>query len=156
MPDEIVAEIFPITGAASMASSYNYGMSLSDAKYKVYLRQDVFIINKNFINDITRIFVDNPDIGMIGMVGANEDHTGIPFDGINQYTFLTKKVRTFSKDTLDKLIKQTGFNHTYFYYPMPDYKLPTAIYSEGFLPRNENMLNMKYYYIPNDYTLVAQ
>lgn len=70
VPDEIVAEVFPIIGAASMTSGYNYGMSLSDAKYKVYLHQDVFIINKNFINDIIRIFEDNPDIGMLGMVGA--------------------------------------------------------------------------------------
>ena len=38
---------------------------------------------------------------------------------------------------------------------MPDYKLPTVIYSQDYLPKNDNMLNMKCYYIPDNYTLVA-
>lgn len=39
---------------------------------------------------------------------------------------------------------------------MPDYKLPSVIYSQEYLPKNENMLNMKYYYIPDNSTLIAQ
>ena len=54
------------------------------------------------------------------------------------------------------LIKRSGFKRTYFYYPMPDYKLPTVIYSQDFLPRNENMQNVRYYYVPDKATLFAQ
>ena len=87
--------------------------------------------------------------------GAREDHTAIPFDGMNQYTLNNRKVRTFSKDTLTKLINESGFTNTFFYYPMPDYKLPTVIYSQEYLPQNGNMQNMRCYYIPDDKTLVA-
>lgn len=88
--------------------------------------------------------------------GAREDHTGIPFEGINQYTISDKKVKTFSKKGLDELIKSSGYKNTYFYYPMPDYKLPTVIYSQDNMPNNSNMMNMQYYYIPNNATLVAE
>lgn len=88
--------------------------------------------------------------------GAREDHTGIPFDGMNQYTLTERKIRTFSKKALENLIKRSGFKRTYFYYPMPDYKLPTVIYSQDFLPRNENMQNVRYYYVPDKATLLAQ
>lgn len=88
--------------------------------------------------------------------GAREDHTGCPFDGMNQYTLSTKKVRTFSKATLELLAREAGFKKTFFYYPMPDYKLPTVIYSQDCLPHNANMMNMQYYYVPDSHTLVAQ
>lgn len=88
--------------------------------------------------------------------GAREDHTGLPFDGLNQYEISDRKVRTFSKQALDELIKESGFRDTYFYYPMPDYKLPMVIYSQNCLPQNANMMNMQYYYVPNDHTLVAR
>lgn len=87
--------------------------------------------------------------------GALEDHTGIPFEGMNQYTITQKGVRTFSKAALEKLVKDSGFQNTYFYYPMPDYKLPTVIYSERYLPKDENMQNLQCYYIPDRSTLVA-
>lgn len=87
--------------------------------------------------------------------GAREDHTGIPFEGLNQYTISPKKVRTFSRASLDELIRNSGWEHTFFYYPMPDYKLPTVIYSQDHLPSNENMLNMHPYYTPDAATLIA-
>lgn len=87
--------------------------------------------------------------------GAREDHTGIPFEGLNQYSVSPKKVRTFSRDSLDRLIHDSGWKQTFFYYPMPDYKLPTVIYSQDQLPSDENMLNMHPYYTPDAATLIA-
>ena len=58
-----------IKDARSMAAGYNEGMMNSDAKYKVYLHQDVFIVNPHFIRDMLDIFADG-NIGMLGMVGA--------------------------------------------------------------------------------------
>ena len=54
-----------------MTSGYNQAMKESDAKYKVYLHQDVFIVNQNFIPDILTLFRQK-EIGMIGMVGNTE------------------------------------------------------------------------------------
>ena len=52
-------EIISVENAPSMCAGYNIGMKETDAKYKVYLQQDVFIINKNFIKDILEIFEQN-------------------------------------------------------------------------------------------------
>ena len=65
-----------------MTSGYNEGMRASEAKYKVYLHQDVFIVNPDFIQDILDIFRRDELIGMIGMVGAQRlAHNGIMWEG---------------------------------------------------------------------------
>ncbi len=87
--------------------------------------------------------------------GAHEDHTTVPFDGINDYSLSGSRVRTFSKAALTELVRTSGFDHTYFYYPMPDYKLPTVIYSEKCMPTDGNMQNMVPYYIPDGNSLIA-
>lgn len=68
---------FFIKEAVSMTSGYNTAMIQTDAKYKVYLHQDVFIINKSFIQDVLTVF-NNPEIGMIGVAGSAQ----IPSNGI--------------------------------------------------------------------------
>lgn len=87
--------------------------------------------------------------------GAAEDHTGVPFDGINQYQISGRRVKTFAKEELRELLVESGFNDTYFYYPLPDYKLPTVVYSEKFLPKN-SLENMTPYYVPSAHTLIAE
>ncbi|MCI5873720.1 MAG: class I SAM-dependent methyltransferase [Clostridiales bacterium] len=87
--------------------------------------------------------------------GAREDHTGVPFDGINQYNIGSGSGRTFSRKYLERMIRESGFLHTFFYYPMPDYKLPVVIYSQDYLPQDANMHNMKCYYAPDKKTLIA-
>jgi len=69
VPADFEVEILSIEDAVSMTSGYNEGMHASDAKYKVYLHQDVFIVNKNFIFDVMKIFED-ATIGMIGVIGS--------------------------------------------------------------------------------------
>jgi hypothetical protein len=66
----IETDIMGIQGAESMCAGYNAAMRDSDAKYKVYMHQDVFILNVNFIEDIIRNFRDNPDYGILGMAGS--------------------------------------------------------------------------------------
>lgn len=60
-------DIIAIREADSMCAAYNAGMSNSDAKYKVYMHQDVMIRNNKFIENIIHIFKGNLEIGMIGM-----------------------------------------------------------------------------------------
>ena len=74
VPEEFVVNVLPIRGANSMAEGYNAGMLQTDAKYKVYLHQDALILNKNFLQDTLAIFQENPQIGMIGMVGTKQLH----------------------------------------------------------------------------------
>ncbi|WP_242878686.1 glycosyltransferase [Clostridium beijerinckii] len=78
IPMGIEIEIIAIRNAKSMTSAYNEAIQKSDSKYKVYLHQDVYIQNNNFINQILNIFKDDANIGLIGMVGAKI----IPVSGI--------------------------------------------------------------------------
>lgn len=78
VPEGYQVDALTVEDAKSMASGYNEGMQASDAKYKVYLHQDVFIINHNFIPDILDIFQKDSQIGMIGMIGSPK----LPANGI--------------------------------------------------------------------------
>lgn len=71
--------------------------------------------------------------GVKYFAGAREDHTGRCFDGLENYT-VARDVKTFSHKTLNKLLLEAGFTQNKFYYPMPDDKLPSEIYSEDRKP----------------------
>lgn len=71
VPEGYSIDIISVKEATSMASGYNEAMKATDAKYKVYLHQDVFIVYQNFLYEILQLF-DNKEIGMIGAVGCPE------------------------------------------------------------------------------------
>ncbi len=123
----------------------------SDNPYKDFLMK----IKKLLKPDGKLLIAIENQYGLKYWCGAGEDHTGVPFDGMNQYIYTNQGIRTFSKAGLDGLIHQSGFKNTYFYYPMPDYKLPTVIYSADYLPKDENMQNVELYYSRNDKSLIA-
>ncbi len=83
--------------------------------------------------------------GLKYWAGCKEDHVGLYYEGIEGYT-TTKGVKTFSKQGLEKLLKGCRLKPEKFYYPYPDYKLPTQIFSEDYLPMpgelNINHLNL--------------
>lgn len=96
VPDGYDVDIVEITEAKSMTAGNNEGMNYSDAKYKIYMHQDVLIVNRNFLKDILDIFTQNSDVGMIGMVGTPylcKDGTmwrGIRFGGFYRLDNYTK------------------------------------------------------------------
>jgi 2-polyprenyl-3-methyl-5-hydroxy-6-metoxy-1,4-benzoquinol methylase len=66
--------------------------------------------------------------------GAVEDHTNKLYSGLNDYIG-EKSARTFSKHEIADILHEVGINKFQFFYPMPDYKLPDTIYSDGKLPK---------------------
>ena len=56
VPEGYEVEQLSIWDAPSMAAGYNEGMRQSDAKYKVYMHQDVFIRDSRFLEKTLRIF----------------------------------------------------------------------------------------------------
>lgn len=67
--------------------------------------------------------------------GALEDHTGKQYSGLNDYVDdYDRKVRTFSKYEIAELFSKAHIEEYKFYYPMPDYKLPSVIYSDEYMP----------------------
>lgn len=78
--------------------------------------------------------------GMKYFSGRVEDHTGRLFDGIENYSGCDSKVRTFSKHELETIVKTAGMKGCKFYYPFPDYKFPTQIFSDDYLPKAEDLV----------------
>ncbi len=84
IPKDFEIDILAIYEASSMTEAYNAAMYSSDAKYKVYLHQDVFIINKNFIVDIIKVFELDEELGMLGVIGGNYlPESGVMYDAWN-------------------------------------------------------------------------
>ncbi|MDP4096509.1 class I SAM-dependent methyltransferase [Paenibacillus sp. P96] len=72
-------------------------------------------------------------LGLKYWAGSREDHTGQFFDGLQNYPS-KRKVATFSNLELEALVREAGYKDAQFYYPYPDYKMPTQIYSDNRLP----------------------
>lgn len=69
VPQGYETDIISIREAPSMAAGYNAGMRSSLARYKVYLHQDVFIKDRDFILHMLKVFDCDERIGMLGMIG---------------------------------------------------------------------------------------
>jgi hypothetical protein len=69
VPNGYKIELFPIRGVQNICEGYNMALK-NDAKYKIYLHQDAFIINKNFLQDILTIFQSNLSLGLLGLAGC--------------------------------------------------------------------------------------
>lgn len=85
IPEGYQTETIVIEKATSLTSGYNKGMERSDAKYKVYLHQDVNILNENFIHDIITLFEKYPNLGMLGVAGSKTLPNGVWWNSIASY-----------------------------------------------------------------------
>ena len=72
VPEGYCTDVLSVVDVASTAEGYNEAMQASDAKYKVYLREDVFLLNKYFIADVLDILENNRQIGMLGVRGTDK------------------------------------------------------------------------------------
>lgn len=107
----------------------------------------------DFLNNIKKLLKPNGKIliaienkfGMKYFLGAPEDHTNIKYDGITGY-INKKNVQTFGKKELEEILKECGLGNTKFYYPLPDYKLPSLIFSDEYMPTTKTIENYKPYY----------
>ena len=52
-----------------MASAYNRALSYP-AKYKVYIHQDTYLINRDMFSTLISLFKENEKLGLIGVAGA--------------------------------------------------------------------------------------
>jgi len=70
VPEGFEIEVFVIREADSIYSAYNQAMNISDAKYKIYMHQDVFLINRSILQLCVDLFKSNARIGLIGLMGG--------------------------------------------------------------------------------------
>ena len=72
--------------------------------------------------------------GLKYWAGCREDHLGTYFSGLENYPD-GGVVRTFTRDGLLGIAKQCGFGQAQMYYPYPDYKFMTCLFSDERLPK---------------------
>ena len=78
IPEGFETEVLTVTDAASMTSGYNEAMRASDARYKIYLHQDLFLTDRYILQEMVDSFLRYREIGILGVVGS----VGDPEDGI--------------------------------------------------------------------------
>lgn len=120
IPDGYTTELLTVTDAKSMTSGYNEAMEASDAKYKIYMHQDVYILNKNFLTDVLSIFQSDASIGLIGMTGYEsisadgvmwhaESRLGTPYKRKTSYPPLSEYRYSLSEDGYQPAALIDGF-----------------------------------------------
>ena len=71
IPENFLVEVQPVTGEEKYFA-YETARQASDAKYKIYLDERAIITDRNFLNELLRIFRADEKIGAIGTSGAIE------------------------------------------------------------------------------------
>lgn len=153
VPGGYEVDVLTLDNVESVAAGYNEAMNYSDAKYKVYLHQNTLIIEKNFIGLFLNIFKKNPQIGMLGVLGAER----FSKDGILAHSILCgegkNKGEILEADALDGSLLVTQydipwrddvFTDKYFYdtaqgfeFKRVGYKLVVPIQGKDWIKRIE-------------------
>lgn len=110
---------------------FEYGQSYigGDTPYEDFLKILMPHLNKG---GRILIAIENK-YGLKYFAGCKEDHLGTYFSGIENYAD-GGGVRTFSRSGLEKIFERCGAEEYHFYYPYPDYKFMTSLYSDDYLP----------------------
>ncbi len=125
-----------LIGVFEYAQSYIGG----DEPFQTFLT----IMKKHLAPDGRLVIAIENRFGLKYWAGCREDHLGTYFDGIEGYP-RGGYVRTFRRRALEELCQSAGLSDYSFYYPYPDYKFMTCLYSDARLPKvgelSDNMRN---------------
>ena len=110
---------------------FEYGQSYihTQTPYEDFLK----IIQKHKKDNGCIVMAIENKFGLKYWAGCSEDHLGTYFSGLEGYPE-GGSARTFTRKGLEKLFRSCNITQYSFYYPYPDYKLPTVIYSDKRLP----------------------
>lgn len=117
---------------------FEYGQSYigGETPYEDFLK----IIRKHTKLDGKIVIAIENRFGLKYFAGCQEDHLGKYFKGLEGYE-PADGVKTFSKNGLKKIFKECGEKYATFYYPYPDYKFMTTLFSDKRLPQKGELCN---------------
>lgn len=117
---------------------FEYGQSYIGGKapYEDFLR----ILMRHLAPGGRIIIAIENKYGLKYFAGCKEDHLGTYFSGIENYAD-GGGVRTFGRKGLEKIFEACGVAESHFYYPYPDYKFMTTLYSDKHLPGKGELVN---------------
>lgn len=81
-------------------------------------------------------------------VGDFDKCTGITFDSITGYKS-SKKTYKLGKKSIKDILSKAGLINYKFFYPLPDYKLPSSIFTDEYLPSSSKINGYFPYYKEN-------
>lgn len=70
LPEGMALDFVPVRHAASMCAGYEEGRIATDAKYKLYLHQDMLLEQPEVLRIIMPYFQQHPEVGLIGLAGS--------------------------------------------------------------------------------------
>lgn len=116
---------------ACMIGVFEYGQSYIHTKtpYEDFLK----IMKRHVKNNGRIVIAIENKFGLKYWAGCKEDHAGTYFSGLEGYPE-GGSARTFTRTGLERIFKNCGIDKYTFYYPYPDYKFPTTVYSDKRLP----------------------
>lgn len=98
------------------------------------------ICNRHRRFDGRMIIAIENKFGLKYWAGCREDHLGTYFSGLEGYRE-GGSARTFTRHGLEKIMERVGIREYSFYYPYPDYKFMTTVYSDEYLPQKGELSN---------------
>ncbi len=124
IPEGFEIDAIRVLEADSMCAGYQWAMQGSDAKYKIYLHQDTFLIYENLLVDMVQCFQKNPALGLLGVIGGEKiPHQGWPvgkydtgvvmhnsYPSYFQKNLVTKEEGYRKVESLDGLILMTQYD----------------------------------------------
>lgn len=72
-PDGVEIDILGISEGDSICEAYDAAMAESDADLKIYVRENVYIINQDFLENVITFMDSHQDVGMAGVIGGFEN-----------------------------------------------------------------------------------
>ena len=121
-----------LIGVLEYAQSYIGG----ETPFEEFLR----IIKSHLKRDGHIVIAIENKFGLKYWAGCKEDHLGSYFSGIEGYP-QGGPARTFTRNGLERILENSGIGEYAFYYPYPDYKFMTTLYSDEYQPKIGELCN---------------
>ena len=123
---------------ALLIGVFEYGQSYigGETPFEDFLK----IIRRHVKTDGNIVIAIENKFGLKYWAGCREDHLGTFFSNLESYPD-GGGVRTFSKQGLERIFAHCNESEYSFYYPYPDYKFMTTLYSDRYLPKKGELYN---------------
>ena len=107
-------------------------------------RRALSLLRKQLAPDGRLFAADANRMGLRYFAGCQEEYGGGYFSGVEGYGGAPdtgETPRCYTKGEYERYFTEAGFGKLYFYYPYPDYKFPSCIYSEDWLAQAGELMD---------------
>lgn len=101
------------------------------------------------------LIATNNKFALKSYIGDIDECTEITFDSITGYKSSRKQYK-FGKNQIEEFLKKADFNYYKFFYPLPDYKLPSLIFTDSYLPSSSKINGYFPYYNSNSFVFYSE